>query len=121
MKNLTRENFLNRVFDYEKKQRWQYQGDKPCLIDFYDETCPPCKAIAPVLAELADEFEDRVIFYQVDVTKEEQLAQELGVSNLPTLVLCPLGDKPVVLQGNASREKVREAIERELLSGSESE
>jgi thioredoxin-like negative regulator of GroEL len=115
MKKLTKEGFLTSVFNYEEKAEWEYQGDTPCIIDFHDDSCPPCQALEPVIEELSEHYRDRVIFFRVDVSEETVLAEELGVKNLPTLVLCPIGDKPIVYQGAASKEKLQPVIEKELL------
>ncbi len=95
IENLVRETFLRKVFNYVGKQRWHYQGDRPCVIKFYDDSCPPCQVITQPIAELADEYHGRVLFYQVDV-REEELARELGVWHLPTVVLCPLDGSPAL-------------------------
>ena len=115
MNLLTREDFLLQVFNYEESQDWQYQGTIPCLIDFHDDLCAPCLAIAPVLTELEEYYKGRVKFYKVAAPEQKLLVRELGVVNFPTLVLCPLGDKPVVLQGAAKKEKIQSTIEKELL------
>lgn len=119
LKSLSRSQFLEWIFNYEEKPEWQYQGTLPCLVEFHDDACAPCQAIDPVVKKLAEEYEGKVMFYRVDMQQEEQLARELGVQNLPTLVLCPLDDRPVVLQGAASKEKLQLAIDRELLPVSE--
>jgi thioredoxin-like negative regulator of GroEL len=115
MISINRADFLNRVFNFEEKEEWEFSGKIPCIIDFYDDSCPPCKAIEPLLNDLSQEYDGRVDFLKVDIKKEEKLARELGVTNLPTLVLCPIGDRPVVMQGVPTREKLSEAIEKELL------
>ena len=115
MEKLTKDGFLISVFNYEEKTEWEYQGSIPCLIEFHDDSCPPCHAIETVLEELSEQYRDRVLFFRVDFTEETVLAEELGVKNLPTLVLCPLGDKPIVYQGVTSKEKLQSIIEEELL------
>jgi thioredoxin-like negative regulator of GroEL len=116
MQNLTKQGFLTAVFDYESKKTWEYQGELPCLIEFHDDTCPPCQAVKPIIEQLAREFEGKVLFYRVDTPAEQELAGELGITNMPTLVLCPLGAKPVVFQGATSEAKLRSVIEQELLA-----
>ena len=113
---MNRADFLEKVFDFEKSKEWIYQGEKPCLIDFHDEACPPCMKVASVIEKLAVEFADSVIFYKVDVHSEETLPQELGVVNLPTLVFCPIHGRPIVREGAASEEQLREIIHNELLN-----
>jgi thioredoxin-like negative regulator of GroEL len=115
MEKLTKDGFLKSVFNYEAGTEWEYQGDTPCLIEFHDDSCPPCQALAPVIEELSEEYRDRILFYRVAVTEESVLAEELGVKNMPTLVLCPLNDKPIVYQGATSKEKLQPVIEEELL------
>ena len=111
----TRKEFLEKVFDYEQYKEWKYQSDKPCVIDFYSDSCPPCHAVSPIVEKLAGEYNGTVIFYKVDTDIEKDLMMELGIKNLPTLVFCPLNDKPVVIQGMATEEKLKSTIEKELL------
>jgi thioredoxin-like negative regulator of GroEL len=112
---MTRDDFLNKVCNYVASQEWKFLGETPCLIDFYDDACPPCKAVEPILEGLLKEFGDRVDFFKVDTRKEEELSRELGIKYMPTLVLCPIDNKPIVLQGVPTREKLAESIEKELL------
>jgi predicted DsbA family dithiol-disulfide isomerase len=115
MNLLSKKDFLEKIFDYEKNKQWKYQGETPCVIDIHDDTCPPCLAVAPILEELNTHYNGAVMFYKIDTRKERTLAQELGVRNLPTLVFCPINEKPVVIEGAASKEKLMTVIDKELL------
>ena len=116
MVNMTRSDFLKKVCNYEKSDEWDFLGDLPCVVDFHDEGCPPCRAIKPILDNLTQEYSGRVDFFEVDVRREENLARELGIEHLPTLVLCRPGAAPLVVKGMTPKDRLASVIDNELLN-----
>ena len=78
-------------------------GDKPVLVDFWAPWCGPCRMIAPVIEEIAAEFDGRVVVGKIDVDEEPGLAQRFGVMSIPTLIVLKGGK--VVEQAVGARGK----------------
>ena len=113
---LAKADFLKKVADYEKNpQEWKYLGDKPALIDFYASWCGPCKALAPVLEELAAEYGDRIYIYKVNTEEEQELAAAFGIRSIPTLLFVPMNGKPQMAQGAMPKASLKEAIDKVML------
>lgn len=115
---LDRETFLSRVFDYTRESSWKYLGEKPCIIDFYADWCPPCHVIAPVLESLAREFEGEIIIYKVDVDADREVAETLGIREYPTLLFVPVEGRPKLSKGAQNKRFYRSLIEEFLLEDS---
>lgn len=113
---MTKADFLKKVADYEKNsQEWKYLGDKPALIDFYASWCGPCKALAPVLEELAAEYGDQIYIYKINTEEEQELAAAFGIRSIPTLLFIPLEGKPQMAQGAMPKDSLKEAIDKVML------
>ena len=113
---LNKADFLTKVFNYEKNaEEWVYEGDKPCIIDFYADWCGPCKLIAPIMKELAAEYEDEIIFYKIDVDKETELAAVFGISSIPLVLYVPMEGPPRGDLGAKPKETMVELINLILL------
>ena len=119
--NLTKQDFLAKVMNYEKNQtEWVYEGDKPALIDFYADWCGPCRMAAPVLEELAKEYEGQIHIYKVDTQKEQELAAVFGIQSIPAFLFVPQNGKPSMSNGiaqtpEATKEMFRQMIDEVLL------
>jgi thioredoxin len=113
---LTKAEFLTKVFDYENKKDWDYQGDVPALIDFYADWCQPCKMVAPILEELSVEYDGKLKIYKIDTEAEQELAGIFGIRSIPSLLFIPIDGKPQMAQGALPKPQLKEAIESVLFS-----
>jgi thioredoxin len=114
--HLTKADFLAKVANYETNpEEWEYLGDKPALIDFYADWCAPCKAIAPVLEELAAEYDGQIYIYKINTDAEQELAAVFGIQSIPSLLFIPMGESPQMAQGALPKPQLKEAIEQVLL------
>lgn len=114
--HITKAEFLQKVVNYEANStEWKYLGDKPAIIDFWATWCPPCKAIAPILDDLAKEYEGQIYVYKVDVDKEQALAQAFGIQSIPTLLFVPMNGDPKAEVGAISKEVFKDRIDNFLL------
>ncbi|MCP5062901.1 MAG: thioredoxin [Ignavibacteriae bacterium] len=112
---LTKETFLAKVFDYENNKEWKFNGELPCVIDFYADWCGPCKMVAPVLEELSEEYAGKINIYKVDTEAQQELAAAFGIKSIPSILFCPKDDKPQMSQGALPKESLIEAFNNILL------
>lgn len=113
---LTKAIFLEKVYNYEKNpKKWTFEGDKPCIIDFYADWCRPCKMVAPIMAELAEKYKGQITIYKVNTDQERELAQFFGIQSIPTVFFCPSVGDPQMAQGAMPKESYEKAITELLL------
>jgi thioredoxin 1 len=101
---LTQENFAAEVV----------QSPLPVLVDFWAEWCGPCKMIAPILDELADEYEGRVRIGKVNIDEHPGVATEYGIRAIPTLLLFNKGQVADQIVGLRSKRDLKASFERVL-------
>jgi thioredoxin len=108
--------FIEKVMDFEKnKEEWTYLGDKPAIIDFYADWCKPCKLIAPIMDELAEEYKGQIYIYKVDTQVERELASVFGVRSIPAVLFIPMEGQPQMSTGALPKETFKTAIDDFLL------
>jgi len=112
--HLTKDDFLKKVFNYEQNQDWKYEGDLPCIIDFWADWCQPCKMVAPVLEEISDEYAGKVHVYKVDTEAEQELAAVFGIRSIPSLLFVPMNDKPQMAVGALPKGTIKQAMKEVL-------
>jgi thioredoxin 1 len=99
---LTQENIATEVL----------QSTVPVLVDFWAEWCGPCKMIAPILDELADEYDGRVKIGKVNIDDHQGLAGEYGVRAIPTLLLFNKGQVADQIVGARSKRDLKASFDR---------
>jgi thioredoxin 1 len=116
IEHLTKETFLEKVFNYEQHKEWQFEGKLPCLIDFYADWCQPCKMVAPILEELAEEYKGKINIYKIDTEDQQELAAAFGIRSIPSLLFCPQGAEPQMAMGALPKNAFKDAIDNILLN-----
>lgn len=116
MEHLTKETFIEKVFDFEKNQEWKFEGKLPCIIDFYADWCGPCKMVAPILEELSKEYEGKINIYKVDTEDQQELAAAFGIRSIPSMLFCPAEGQPQMTQGALPKPSLKQAIDEVLLT-----
>ena len=116
VQHITKAEFLQKVYNYEANpQTWKYEGTKPAIVDFFATWCGPCKALSPVLDELAAEYGDKLTIYKVDVDQERELAGAFGIRSVPTLLFIPADGEPSMSPGAPSKAQLKQIIDEHLL------
>jgi thioredoxin 1 len=114
--NLTARTFREKVMDYEKNpKQWVFEGNKPCIVDFYADWCRPCRMVAPIMEELALEYKGRINFYKVDTDKERELAAVFNITSLPTVLFVPVTGQPSAQTGAMQKDDYKQVINEMLL------
>ena len=86
-------------------------GNLPLVVDFWATWCGPCKMIAPVIGELAEEYDGRIVVGKCDVEENDDIAMEFGIRNIPTILFFKNGQVVDKMVGAAPKAKCQEKFE----------
>lgn len=98
-------------FNDETFEEEVLRAEKPVLVDFYAEWCGPCKMMAPVIDELAEELKDTWIVCKVNVDESPNTAGKYGIQSIPTLIVFKKGEEVGRSMGGQSKEAIKAMIE----------
>lgn len=110
IEHLTKETFLEKVFNFEINTDWKFEGKLPCIIDFYADWCGPCKMVAPILEELAVEYAGKINIYKIDTEAEQELAGAFGIRSIPSMLFVPMANQPQMSVGALPKDALKKAI-----------
>ncbi len=97
------------------KKQWDQEvtnSDKPVFVDFWATWCVPCNMIAPLVEELANEYQDKVNFVKVDVDENKELASKYNILSIPALVIFRNGQVVAQASGATSKESIKAYIDK---------
>jgi len=118
---LTTATFKEKVFNYEVEKEWKYSGTLPAIIDFYADWCGPCKMVAPVLEELSNEYEGKLIIYKVNTDIEQELSAIFGIQSIPTFLFIGADGEASMQPGAYPKHVFKKIIEEKLLATANTE
>lgn len=92
-------------------------GETPTLVDFWAEWCAPCRAIAPILVDIAGELGDKLNVVKLNADEHPDVVQRLGIMGIPTLILFVKGEEKVRIVGARAKEQLLKEIQPHLAAG----
>jgi thioredoxin 1 len=108
--------FKKMIWDFSKNpNQWNFTGDLPCIIDFYADWCRPCRLVAPIMDELAKEYQGKVRIFRVNTDEEKELASLFRINSIPAVMLIPKNGQPQMAVGSQPKDAYLKAITEVLM------
>ncbi len=114
VENLTKETFIQKVFDFEHEKEWKYKGELPAIIDFWAPWCGPCRMVSPILDKIAEEYDGKIVVYKVNTDEEQELAGAFGIQSIPSILFVPLNGQPQMAVGALPKATIVDVIKNVL-------
>jgi len=90
------------------------ESEIPVLVDFYADWCGPCRTMAPILAELANQFEGQFKVVKVNIENNQQIAEQYNIASIPTLIIFKNGQKIKQMVGALPKTELEKIMRLEL-------
>lgn len=110
MEVLRADTFKEKIFDFEQSKDWKFKGTRPAIIDFYADWCGPCRALAPILENVATTYSGLVDIYKIDTEASPELAALFGIRGIPSILFVPMEGEPAMSTGVMPEESFANAI-----------
>lgn len=95
----------------DENAKQEIESGRPVVIDFWATWCVPCKRVAPIIEELAEEYEGRVLIGKYNVDEGDELSAQYGIRNIPTILFFKDGEMKERYVGSATKEVLKEKVE----------
>lgn len=104
MEHLTDQNFEETISN----------ADKPVVVDFWAEWCPPCKKLEPVIEKVAEDYKDKISMYKVNVDQNPLLSQMFSIEVIPTVLLFQNNETKSGFVGFREEEEIKKWIDNNI-------
>ncbi len=96
--SINQNQFKTLIADWEARD-WEMVSPRPVIVDFYADWCRPCRQLAPILRDIAQDYNGEVDFYRINVDQNPDIAAAFEVRSIPMLLICPLDGDPKTVIG----------------------